>query len=497
MLLSSPLFLFLFLPVVLTTYLILPRALRNLFLLGTSLLFYAWSAHAYVLVLLFAILLNYALGLCLLRTPRGGEVASRPRSAVLYLILLFDLGLLVTSRYRLSFPSANIPGGPQFIPGAARLGVSFFALALMSYAIDVHRGRVPPARDPLRFGVYVSFFSKIVAGPIVRYRDVAEQLVRPRVSRSDLAVGVQRFVIGLAKKVLIADTLALVADDVFATPGQNLTAAAAWLGALCYGLQIYYDFSGYSDMAIGLGRMFGFEFLENFNYPYVSRSLGEFWRRWHISLSTWLRDYLYLPLAYAISRRIQAERLLNLRAEMWAYSVATFTTMLLCGLWHRLSWGCALWGLWHGLHLVVENSRPGKKLLRRCGGPTRYLLTQWVVLMGWVVFRAGTLSQSASLLRVMYGLGRGGARADTLVSPSVYLGRPLGLALCVGLAFCVPLAPALRRWTVSHSQSLVEANPWIPTLASLGYVVFLLALLLAVAMSLAGVTYSPFIYQQF
>ena len=494
MLVSSPLFLFLFLPLVLTTYLILPRTLRNPFLLGASLLFYELNARAYTLILLLAILLNYALGLCLLRTPGAGGAASRPRSAVLYLILLFDLGLLVTSRYDLSFSAEN---GLQFIPGAVHLGVSFFALALMSYAIDVFRGRVPPARDPLRFGVYVSFFPKIVAGPIVRYQDVAGQLARPRVSRSGLAVGVQRFVIGLAKKVLIADTLALVADDIFATPGRNLTAAAAWLGTLCYGLQIYYDFSGYSDMAIGLGRMFGFEFLENFNYPYVSRSLGEFWRRWHISLSTWLRDYLYLPLAYAVSRRIPAERLLNLRAEMWAYSVATLTTMLLCGLWHRLSWGCALWGLWHGVYLIVETSRPGKKLLRRCGGPVRFLLTQWVVLMGWVVFRAGTLTQSAALFRVMYGLDRGGARPDVLVPLSDYVGRPLGLARCVGLAFCVPLAPALHQWATRRFGSLVEADPWISAIASLGRVLFLFALLLAVAMSLAGGTYSPFVYQQF
>lgn len=494
MLLSSPLFLFLFLPLALTTWLILPRALRNLFLLGASLLFYAWSARAYVLILLFAIALNYAIGLWLRRTPREGEVAGRPRPALLYLILLFNLGLLVTSRYSLSFSPAN---GLQFTPGAAHLGVSFFALALMSYVIDVHRGQVAPARDPLRFGVYVSFFAKIAAGPIVRYRDVAGQLAWLRVTRSGLAVGVRRFVIGLAKKVLIADTLALVANDVFATPGQNLTAAAAWLGTLCYGLQIYYDFSGYSDMAIGLGRMFGFEFLENFNYPYVARSLGEFWRRWHISLSTWLRDYLYLPLAYTVSRRITAERLLNLRAEMWAYAVATLTTMLLCGLWHRLSWGCALWGLWHGLYLVAETSRPGKKLLRRCGGPVRLLLTQWVVLMGWVVFRAGSLTQSAALFRVMYGLEQRGTRPEALVPWSDYMGRPLGLALCVGLAFCVPLAPALRRWAIRWLGPLIEANPWIHLLASLGQVLFLFALLLAVAMALAGGTYSPFVYQQF
>jgi alginate O-acetyltransferase complex protein AlgI len=497
MLLGTPGFLFLFLPLVLTAYLVLPRRLRPIFLLVASLLYYTWIAHSYVAVLLVAILVNYFLGLRIAPGPQGTGAPDRAARVAFILALVFDLGLILAAHCSIYAPTSVSPGGFQFGPRAVHLGTSFFAMALISYAVDVRQGRVQPSRDLLRFGLYVALFPKIIAGPIVRFRDIAVQLLRPRVTRAGLAVGIERFVIGLAKKVLIADALAPVAGDLLSIPPPSLSAAAAWLGILCFALQIYYDFSGYSDMAIGLGRMLGFKFLENFNYPYISGSIREFWQRWHISLSNWLRDYLYLPLAYAVSGRIHAERLLNVRAEMWAYAVATFATMLLCGLWHGLSWGCAVWGLWHGLFLTMETTRGGKSLLRRCGGPTRYLLTQWVVLTGWVFFQAGSLTQGVDLLRVMHGLGRSGAPAGGPVSAADYLDRPLILALGLGLAFCVPLGPAIRRWGVRRLQPLIETHAWVPVLASLGYAVLLLSLLLVATMSMAGGTYTPFVYQQF
>jgi alginate O-acetyltransferase complex protein AlgI len=214
-------------------------------------------------------------------------------------------------------------------------------------------------------------------------------------------------------------------------------------------------------------------------------------------LSTWLRDYLYLPLAYAISRRIRSERLLHVRAEMVAYSVATLVTMLLCGLWHGASWGCALWGLWHGLFLVVENTKVGRRLLRRCGGPVRFVLAQWVVLMGWVFFRSGTLAQGVSLLRAMYGVGWEGARPVEPTALSAYVDPPVALALCLGLAFCVPLGPWLRRRALDRVRPLRDAHAWIGAVLAAGIIVFLLVLLLASAMSLAEGTYAPFVYQQF
>jgi len=497
MVLSSPVFLFLFLPLALTTYLALPRSLRRLFLLGASLLFFQWGSQSFIAVLLLSILFNYALALCLPPVLEPGRPTTRLRTAAFSLTVVFNLCLLLTGRFNMTFGAGAFPSRFQFSPRSVHPGVSFFSLALMSYVIDVYRGKVPPARSPLNFALYVSLFTKIMAGPIARYRDVAEQIARLRVSRALLASGVQRFITGLAKKVLIADTLGRAADDLFSVPVPDLSAATAWLGALCYALQIYYDFSGYSDIAIGLGRMFGIEILENFNYPYVSRSLREFWRRWHISLSTWLRDYIHLPLAYAISRRIQPERLLNVRAELWAYSLATLVTMLFCGLWHGVSWGCVLWGLWHGLFLILETSRSWKVLLRRSGGATRYLLTQWVVLMGWVVFRAGSMAQSALFLRVMYGLGPGGARAGEPLPLSAYLDLPLVLALIFGLAFSAPLGPALGRWSVARGRRILDAHGWIPAALSFGRIMLLLVLLLATAMSVAGGTYTPFVYQQF
>jgi MFS family permease len=278
---------------------------------------------------------------------------------------------------------------------------------------------------------------------------------------------------------------------------HTLTTGVAWLGVICYGLQIYYDFSGYSDMAIGLGRMLGIEFLENFNYPYISRSLGEFWRRWHISLSSWLRDYLFLPLAYAASRRITVERWLRIRADLWAYAVATLVTMFLCGVWHRATWGCAVWGLWHGVFLTLENTRRGKRVWRRLGSPARLLLTQWVVLMGWVFFRATSLGHGASILSVLYGFGRTGAVQGASVSVGDYLNRPLVLALCVGVPLCGPAGSVLGRWVTDRLRRRGAATAWLETAAPYAQVVLLVGLLAVSAMALAAGTYSPFVYQQF
>lgn len=496
MLLSSPLFLFLFLPLVLTIYLVLPRKLHTPFLLAASLLYYAWSARSNVFILLLAILINYGLARLMLWASGPGR-AVRVRRLLLLTAVAFNLAIIVGSRCPGFLASVLSPSGLRLASREAPLGISFFAIALISYAVDLYNRKAPPARNLLTFATWVSLFPKIVAGPVVRYRDVAGQMSEPRPSRSDLARGVERFIVGLAKKVLIANTFAAVADEVFSMPVHNLTAGVAWLGVICYGLQIYYDFSGYSDMAIGLGRMFGIEFLENFNHPYIARSLGEFWRRWHISLSSWLRDYLFLPLAYATSRRIKAERWLRVRADLWAYGVATLVTMLLCGLWHRATWGCAIWGLWHGLFLTMENTRRGKRLLRRSGSLVRLLLTQWVVLMGWVFFRAASLEHAASILRVLYGRGTGGAPEGGVVSVANYLNRPLLLALCVGLPFCAPMGRAMGRWVIVRLRGRGEGMPWIESAVPYAQVLFLLALLIASALALAACTYSPFVYQQF
>jgi alginate O-acetyltransferase complex protein AlgI len=492
--LSSASLLFLFLPLALTVFLVIPPRVRPVWLLIASLVYYAWSARAFVLVLLLAVAVNYALAVLCLSPPAEGRKSPGRRKVALVLALAFNLGLLFASRYGAASASRFAARHAGAIARGIPIGASFFSLALVSYAVDVYRRKIGPERNPLNFALYVTMFAKIVSGPIVRYSDVAGQFARQRITRAGLALGTERFIVGLAKKVLIADVLGAFADEVFSAPVQSLTGGTAWLGALCYTLQIYYDFSGYSDMAIGLGRMFGFAFLENFDHPYVSTSLREFWRRWHISLSTFLRDYLYLPLAYAISRRIRSERVCHVSAEMWAYSLATLATMLLCGLWHRLAWACVLWGLWHGLWLVLENARAGRKLRRRLGGTGRFCVTQWAILMGWVVFRATSLPQAVSLLQIMYGQGRPDAAA---IAASARLDRPLALALCLGLAFSAPLVRTARNWGLVHFRSAATGRPWIAALVSYGHAILLLAILLASAMTLAGGTYTPFVYQQF
>jgi len=458
--------------------------------------FYAWGGPVYLALLALMVVPHYLAGLAIARIPAQGRAGRRLAAALLALILILDLGILLLNRVGVSIPLAHPWAGARFVRRAGHLGVSFLVLALMSYVIDVHRRQVASAHDPIRFTAWLALFPKIVAGPIVRWRDLGPQLARPRISRAGFASGVRRFVTGLAKKVLIADTLATPVNEIFSAPPSSVTAGAAWLGAIGFALQLVYDFSGYSDMAIGIARMCGLEFAENFDHPYVSRSIREFWRRWHISLSQWLRDYVHLPLAYSVSRWIVADRVLNIRAETWAYASATLVTMLLCGLWHGITWGCVIWGLWLALALIVEASRSGKWMLRRLGSPGRLVLTQWIVLMGWVVFRAPSLSRALELLRAMYGLPAGVAAEGERISLATLLDRPLALALVCGVIGCAPLGSILRR-AGARVEAGAGAGSWIPAGLAFGEVGLLLALLLLTLVTMAGGTYTPFVYQQF
>ncbi|MGD8365986.1 MAG: MBOAT family O-acyltransferase, partial [Desulfobacterales bacterium] len=298
MLFSSIIFLFQFLPLCLLLYFLAGKRLRNLLLLIASLVFYAWGESYYVLLMLVSILVNYLCGLMIDRY-RGRQAARG------FLIAAIAFNVLSISVFKyanflvdnLNTLLSQIGAGPiELAPIHLPIGISFFTFQAMSYAVDVYRRDAPVQRNPLNIGLYIALFPQLIAGPIIRYHNIAAQLIRRRVRLDDLSYGIERFVVGLGKKVLIANQVAIIADQVFSFPYETLTPGVAWLGVLCYTLQIYFDFSGYSDMAIGLGRMFGFHFLENFNYPYISRSIREFWRRWHISLSSWFRDYLYIPL---------------------------------------------------------------------------------------------------------------------------------------------------------------------------------------------------------
>ena len=476
MVFSSPVFLFLFLPVVLAGYFVLPGRLRNLWLLGTSLVFYAWGEPRFVLVMLASIVANYVLALWIARADGAGR-----RKALLALAVAANIGLLVVFKYA-DFLVGNVNTlvgvlgiAPFSLPGIALpIGISFFTFQALSYVIDVYRREVPVQRNPFDLGLYIALFPQLIAGPIVRYHDVARQIVERVVTRAGFAYGVERFVLGLGKKVLVANTLAVQADLIFSIPPDQLTAPVAWFGLACYTLQIYFDFSGYSDMAIGLGHMFGFRFLENFSHPYVAQSVTEFWRRWHISLSTWFRDYLYVPLGGNRGSALRTYRNLVL-------------VFFLCGLWHGASWSFVVWGLLHGLLLVAERAGLGR-IMSRWPRALRHAWTLFFVMIAWVFFRADSLPHALGYLGAMFGA----SPATGIEHPlALFVDGPTLLALVAGVVGSMPVLAILQRRLASSPR------PAIAVAAGIGELAALSLILLACSTMLAAGTYNPFIYFRF
>jgi alginate O-acetyltransferase complex protein AlgI len=480
---SSPLFLFLFLPVVLTVYFLLPglRA-RNFWLLAASLIFYAWGELAFLFLLLASTLANFELGKWVERC----ETEARRKFAV-GLAVAVNVGFLAFFKYAgLVVASLNAPLhwlglGALPVPRVALpIGISFFTFHALSYVIDIYRRKWRAARDPRDTALYIFFFPQLVAGPILRWNAIAPQLEQRVHRREVFAEGVRRFVGGLAKKMIIANAVALPADQIFALPASELSAGTAWFGIFCYTVQIYFDFSGYSDMAVGLGKMFGFEFLENFNFPYTAQSIRDFWRRWHISLSTWFRDYVYIPLG-------------GNRVPEWRNRLNLVTVFFLCGLWHGASWTFVAWGFYHGVFLVLERTRIGVAL-DKLPRPLRHGYAVFAVMMGWVLFRANTFPEAANYFTALFGLGQP-AHAQPLAR---YVGNEALWALALGTVFsalqwskvksfcahCTNRLPALPQAVLFNVGSLVE-------------IVLILALLLISAAWLAGGTYNPFIYFRF
>jgi alginate O-acetyltransferase complex protein AlgI len=351
----------------------------------------------------------------------------------------------------------------------------------MSYVVDVYRRDAAAQSNPVNIGLYIALFPQLIAGPIVRYHDIAAQLVQRHVRLDDLSYGIERFVVGLGKKVLIANQVAVVADKVFGLPTGSLPPGIAWLGVLCYTLQIYFDFSGYSDMAIGLGRMFGFHFLENFNYPYISRSIREFWKRWHISLSSWFRDYLYIPLGG------------NRHGTVRTYA-NLLTVFFLCGLWHGASWNFVIWGLLHGLFLVVE--RVGfEKMLQRWWRPLRHAYVLLVVGVGWVFFRSETLPAALDYLAAMSGLN---PEIPPAQMPFVHVDPDVRLAIAAGILFSAPVFQPLRqRIDALGTGSRMKAAGFLAGSVGMIKTLALVLLLYASVLYLASGAYNPFIYFRF
>ncbi len=414
MLFSSPVFLYVFLPVLLGLYALAPPKCRNLVLLSASLLFYVWGEGGYVLLMIAIIAVNYGLG------RRVEMLAGRNRAKITVAVaVIVNLGLLIAFKYSnflvdqlnilLAFRGLRqIKLEPVHLP----LGISFFTFHAISYVVDIHRHKTRGAK-PLDFALYMTLFPHSIAGPIVRYGDIAGQIAKRVITTAGFAEGIRRFIIGLAKKMLVANTVAVAADAIFALPGGELNFSLAWLGVVCYTLQIYFDFSGYSDMAIGLAKLFGIDFLENFNYPYSAGSITDFWRRWHISLSSWFRDYLYIPLGG--NRCGRARNYFNL--------VIVF---FLCGLWHGASWTFAAWGLFHGAFLVLERMKPGR-VIESLWSPVKHLYTLLIVSIGWVLFRADSVAQATAFVKAMAGLGTGPGLEYHV---GLYIDTQLVLALC-------------------------------------------------------------------
>ncbi len=487
MVFNSPVFLFLFLPLCLGLYFVAPLRVRNAVLLVASLVFYAWGEPKAVVVMLASIASNYVYGRWLERRRSGGASDASLRGIV-GLAVATNLGLLIAFKYANwlwdQARGALVAGGVEQASGWTMteiplpVGISFFTFQAMSYVVDVYRRQGEVQRKPVDFALYIALFPQLIAGPIVRYRDVARQIADRTVTRADFAEGARRFLVGLGKKVLIADIVAATADRIFNdVPQATLTPSVAWLATACYTLQIYFDFSGYSDMAIGLSRMFGFRLLENFRWPYVSRSITEFWRRWHISLSSWFRDYLYIPLGG--NRRGPARTYLNL-----------LIVFFLCGLWHGASWSFLVWGLFHGAFLIIERAGLSKVLERAPAVLTRaYLLV--TVMVGWVFFRIESIDAALGHLAVMFGAGSSSAAQHL----GLYLDLELSLALVAGVIGSTPWLDVARRWRASADER--EGARTARTLYDLGESAALLAVLALAAVMIAANQYSPFIYFRF
>ena len=388
MVFSSLVFLFIFLPITLLLYYLVPRGGRNIVLLLVSLIFYAWGEPIYIVLMLFSTLVDYVHGLLV---EKYWEQPKKAKRVVLSSVLI-NLGLLIFFKYS-SFIIANTNAifGTQFsIPDIALpIGISFYTFQTMSYTIDIFRKDAPAQRSMISLGTYVTMFPQLIAGPIVRYQTVAEQLNDRVETQEKFADGVRRFIIGMGKKVLLANNIGLVWNSISATEVNQLTVLTSWIGVLAFGLQIYFDFSGYSDMAIGLGKMFGFELLENFNYPYISQSITEFWRRWHISLGTWFRDYVYIPLG-------------GNRKGKWRTYLNVFVVWFLTGLWHGASWNFVLWGLYFGIIISIEKAFL-MKWLNKLPSLIRHVYTILLLLIGWGLFAFDNFSQLSEYFKVMFG----------------------------------------------------------------------------------------------
>ncbi len=471
MIFSSTIFIFIFLPIVLGLHFLLAKKYRNLFILIASLFFYAWGEYLLVLLMMGSICVNYIVGNTISEYQNKG--ADKQSKVALTLGIIFNLALLGYYKYIHflldSFSQLGIHLELDVSKVTLPIGISFFTFQSISYLVDVYRKTVPGQKSLIKLGMYISLFPQLIAGPIVRYQDIAKEISSRIITASLFKEGISRFIIGFAKKILIANNVGLIADKVFEIAPMEMSSSLAWIGIVCYTLQIYYDFSGYSDMAIGLGKMLGFNFKENFEHPYISKSIREFWRRWHISLSSWFKDYLYIPLGG--NRKGRSRTYVNL-----------LIVFFLTGLWHGASWNFVVWGLFHGFFIVIE--RVGiTKFVEKLSILSR-IYTLLVVMLGWVLFRSENLQYAFHFIGKMFSFSSG-----TNNYPYLFINKYIiGIAL-IGIVFSMPVRKYIEEHIKTFALGLRILDPMKHT--------FLLLIFIFSIMELAQTTYNPFIYYRF
>ncbi|NRA94420.1 MAG: MBOAT family protein [Psychroserpens sp.] len=471
MLFSSPIFLFLFLPLTLLFYFLLPKKFKNVFLLLMSLIFYSWGEQELVALLILSSIVDFCSGLII---EKGFKKLG------LILSIIFNLGILLYFKYAdfaftnlaslLNSFNIGIENARRFSEIALPLGISFYTFQTMSYTIDVYRGEVKACRNFINFATYVSLFPQLVAGPIVRYTEVASELKDRSTNLDQFSKGIERFIAGLAKKILIANNCAFVADGIFEMPFSEMSAITAWIGVIAYSLQIYFDFSGYSDMAIGLGRMLGFNFPENFNFPYISKSVREFWKRWHMTLSNWFKDYLYISLG---GNRINLFRtVLNL-----------FIVFVITGFWHGANWTFIVWGLIHGIFIIIERFGFGK-LLKKMPSIFSHLYLLFVVSISWVFFRSDTIENAIQYIKAMFSF--------SIPTNTDFLKFYISTETFVAMLFAILFSSAVHKrikliGIIRPSQNLYQVSKYL----------CLIILLLCCCIYISVDSYNPFIYFRF
>ena len=478
MVFSNLTFVCLFLPIVLALYHGAPHSVRNLVLVVASMVFYVWGGRMAIVLVLASIAVNFMLG----QAIAAADAERRTRlirwsvAGNLLVLIVFKYADFLVDNVNWvlegvagwSIPSPKVP-----LP----LGISFITFHILSYLIDVYRGTAEPQRSRVPFALYILNFPQLVAGPIIRYQPMAPQLGRRPIAFEDIDAGVMRFVAGLAKKLLIANPLGALADQLFAIEPAGLPTWALWLAVVCYALQIYFDFSGYSDMAIGIARMFGFRFPENFNYPYAATSIQDFWRRWHITLSAWFRDYVYVPLG-------------GNRGPWWRTTINLWIVFLLCGAWHGASWNFIVWGLWHGLFLSIERIGLVQRLLAALPNVVRTAYVMLIVLIGWVFFRQTSLDLAFDMLWRMFVPA---AAAGNMLLLSAQVPAPIVMLIAVAIVFAFPVWPAVKvRLAAAAAQ-----QPGAQVAYDLGRALLVGGLTMLCVATMALDQHNPFIYFRF